>query len=200
MEFIDYLSISIAFLIAINAIGVIISKNAVYALLHLIFCVINSSIILIVVECEFLALIFILIYVGSIAVLFLFVIMMLNSKKVELYNSVKYIVFNFVFSLIFLYLIISYANMKYGIFINFKLYYNNYYINWYDILNALSDIEVLSLVLYSYYAIHFLMCGFVLLLTIISVISLTKKIKFKNDVSQKIYKQNARIEKEIQWK
>jgi NADH:ubiquinone oxidoreductase subunit 6 (subunit J) len=114
---------------------------------------------------------------------------MLNLKRVELYNPMKYIFFNVIFFIVSFYLIITYGNIKYGIYINFNSCYSNYYINWYDILNAISDIEVLSLVLYSYYAIHFLLCGFILLLTIISVIFLTKRMKSKSEVRQVNFKQ-----------
>ena len=71
---------------------VVIVNHAVFSLLFLVLCFIFASFLLIFLECEFLALMFLIIYVGAIAVLFLFVVMMLNSKKANLIrSSIKYL-------------------------------------------------------------------------------------------------------------
>jgi NADH-quinone oxidoreductase subunit J len=51
-----------------------------FLLLFLVSSFIFASFILFLLECEFLALLFIVVYVGAIAILFLFAIMMLESK------------------------------------------------------------------------------------------------------------------------
>ena len=58
-----------------------ISANPVESVLFLILAFCNAAVILFLFNAEFLGLIFIIIYVGAIAVLFLFVIMMLNIKS-----------------------------------------------------------------------------------------------------------------------
>ncbi len=63
------------------------SQHPVFSLLFLIFSFILSAFILFTLECEFLALIFITIYVGAIAILFLFSIMMLDTKLINLLES-----------------------------------------------------------------------------------------------------------------
>lgn len=72
------------FIFAANAITgalvVILAINPVHSVLGLIFVFFNSACLLILLNCEFLSLLFIVVYVGAIAVLFLFVIMMLNLK------------------------------------------------------------------------------------------------------------------------
>lgn len=73
-----------ASLALISATMVIVSKNPIHsvAFLTLVFC--NATGLLILLKIEFIAMMFIIIYVGAIAVLFLFVVMMLNIKVNEL--------------------------------------------------------------------------------------------------------------------
>jgi len=68
----------------ISAAMTIASKNPIHsvAFLTLVFC--NATGLLILLKIEFIAMMFIIIYVGAIAVLFLFVVMMLNIKVNEL--------------------------------------------------------------------------------------------------------------------
>ncbi len=71
-----------------SAIMVISARNPVHSVLFLILVFCNSAGLLILLEAEFLALIFIVVYVGAIAVLFLFVVMMLNVKITEMFLQV----------------------------------------------------------------------------------------------------------------
>jgi len=59
---------------------IILSQNSIYSVLFLVLSFVSSSNIIFLLECEYISLIFIIIYVGAIAVLFLFVVMMLNIK------------------------------------------------------------------------------------------------------------------------
>ena len=59
---------------------VIIVQNSIYSVLFLVLSFVCATILLFLLECEFIALLFIIIYVGAIAVLFLFVVMMLDTK------------------------------------------------------------------------------------------------------------------------
>lgn len=60
------------------AMMVIISKNPVHSVLWLIVCFFNASGLFILLGAEFLAMILLIVYVGAVAVLFLFVVMMLD--------------------------------------------------------------------------------------------------------------------------
>jgi NADH-ubiquinone oxidoreductase chain 6 len=71
-------------LFVFTAISVILSKNPIYSVLSLIACFFNATSLLFVLGIEFIPVSFIVIYVGAIAVLFLFVLMMLNLKASEL--------------------------------------------------------------------------------------------------------------------
>lgn len=67
-----------------SAMGVILSRNPVYAVLFLVFAFINSSFLWMLIQAEFLALLLIIVYVGAVAVLFLFVVMMMDINIAEL--------------------------------------------------------------------------------------------------------------------
>ena len=88
---VNFLFYLISILLIISSILVILAKHPIFSVIFLIFSFILSSFLLVILECEFLALLFIIIYVGAIAILFLFAIMMLESKSINLIkNSIKY--------------------------------------------------------------------------------------------------------------
>ena len=62
----------------VSAIGVITARNPVHAALFLVFSFINSAVLWMLLEAEFLAIVLVLVYVGAVMVLFLFVVMMLD--------------------------------------------------------------------------------------------------------------------------
>lgn len=64
------------------------SRNAIYSVLFLVLVFFNISGLLLLLEIEFLALLFLVVYVGAIAVLFLFVVMMLNIRAQDTSVSV----------------------------------------------------------------------------------------------------------------
>jgi NADH-quinone oxidoreductase subunit J len=63
---------------------VISSRNPVHSVLFLILCFFNAAGLFILMGAEFLAMILVVVYVGAVAVLFLFVVMMLDVDFVEL--------------------------------------------------------------------------------------------------------------------
>lgn len=67
-----------------SAIMVIASKNPIHSVVFLILVFCNATGLLLLLKIEFIAMMFLIIYVGAIAVLFLFVVMMLNIKINEL--------------------------------------------------------------------------------------------------------------------
>ena len=66
------------------AVMVISARNPVHAVLFLILAFVNSAGLFILLGAEFLALILVVVYVGAVAVLFLFVVMMLDVDFAEL--------------------------------------------------------------------------------------------------------------------
>ena len=73
-----------AFVAVASAIMVISARNPVHAVLFLILVFFNTAGLFILMGAEFLAMILIVVYVGAVAVLFLFVVMMLDINFVEL--------------------------------------------------------------------------------------------------------------------
>src|SRR3990170_8565342 len=60
------------------ALGVILSRNPVHAVLFLVLSFFNAAVLWLLIEAEFLAIVLVLVYVGAVMVLFLFVVMMLD--------------------------------------------------------------------------------------------------------------------------
>ena len=123
----------------LSALLVILVKNAVYSVLFLILSFVSASFILFLLECEFIALIFITIYVGAIAVLFLFVVMMLDIKTSQLNkDSFKYFPFASLLGSVFLFEV-SFAlsnSFKPNAYVNSS--FDNFYVNLFQ-CNILSD-------------------------------------------------------------
>src|SRR5512143_3344088 len=67
-----------------SAVMVIAAKNPVHSVLFLILAFVNASGLFVMMGAEFLAMILIVVYVGAVAVLFLFVVMMLDVDFAEL--------------------------------------------------------------------------------------------------------------------
>lgn len=81
---------------------VIRAKNPVYSVLFLILVFCNVSGLLLLINLDFFAMVFLVVYVGAIAVLFLFVVMMLNVKLAEINDSIlRYLPVGGVFGLLF---------------------------------------------------------------------------------------------------
>src|SRR5438128_1983422 len=68
----------------VSAFMVIAAKNPVHSVLYLIFAFVNASGLFVMMGAEFLAMILVVVYVGAVAVLFLFVVMMLDVDFAEL--------------------------------------------------------------------------------------------------------------------
>jgi len=67
-----------AFILIASAVMVVTSRNAVYSVLFLILAFFNAAALFLIAGAEFLAMILVIVYVGAVAVLFLFVVMTLD--------------------------------------------------------------------------------------------------------------------------
>ena len=174
-----------SFLIISSSILVIFSNNAVHSVLFLIFTFFNSAILFLLMNAEFLAMTIVIVYVGAIAVLFLFVVMMLNISESEIKEGfLKYFPFGLILIAIFiteLFLIFNFDNFPAPE--NVKID-----INEIDLIEA-SNTKLIGLFLYTDYFIIFQISGFILLLAMIGAIVLAKtddnKIKSTSSISQK---------------
>ncbi|MEL6323022.1 MAG: NADH-quinone oxidoreductase subunit J [Pseudomonadota bacterium] len=74
----------LAAVIVFAALGVITARNPVHSVLWLILAFFTSAATLVLIGAEFIAMLLVVVYVGAVAVLFLFVVMMLDVDFVEL--------------------------------------------------------------------------------------------------------------------
>ncbi|SFO23651.1 NADH dehydrogenase subunit J [Bradyrhizobium sp. Ghvi] len=168
-----------------SAVMVIVSRNPVHSVLYLILAFVNASGLFVLMGAEFLAMILIVVYVGAVAVLFLFVIMMLDVDFIELREGfIQYLPVGVVIGGIFLFeLLLTVAawviNPNVGKTITAPIPAN------------VSNTEALGLVLYTKYVHYFQLSGMVLLVAMIGAIVLT--LRHKASVKrQDINVQNAR--------
>ena len=153
------------------SIMVTVSRNAVYSVFFLILVFISISILFIMIGAEFLGMIMLIVYVGAVAVLFLFVVMMLNiteqltkrSSRKGLVNNIS--VGSIVGVIIFLELLVVVGGWKYkGTFVPLSATNLNM-----DISNT----HALGNILYTDYIHLFQISGMILLVAMIGAITLT---------------------------
>lgn len=175
-------------ILVISSIMVVVSRHSVFSLLFLVSSFLCSLFLLFLLECEFLGLILIVIYVGAIAVLFLFAVMMLDVKLQDLSkNSFRYFPIWILFGFSFLTPLIMVIYNKF--IFNTIIVDDNIYINWYDLINATNDIDVYGQVLYSYFVLQFLIVGLILLVVLIGVVYLTNIYNSKQTIDVSTFKQ-----------
>ncbi len=168
-----------------SAVMVIVSRNPVHSVLFLILAFVNASGLFILMGAEFLGMILIVVYVGAVAVLFLFVIMMLDVDFTELREGfLEYLPFGLVIGAIFLAELLLVGG---GWVINPDVAKSVTS----TIPTNVSNTEALGLVLYTKYIHYFQLSGMVLLVAMIGAIVLTlrHKVSVKR---QDINVQNAR--------
>jgi len=171
---------------------VISVQNAVYSVIFLVLSFISSAGVLFLIECELYALFFIIVYVGAIAVLFLFVVMMLENKTFTAkQNNFKYFPFSIFISLILLMQIIYVLSEQYKHPYSDCVNYNGYQ-DWYETLDSITEIEALGQVLYTHYVLQFLIAGLILTLSVIGAVVLTVNSFKEKAHSQIISKQLSR--------
>ena len=160
-----------SFIAIFSAIMVTASKNTVHSVFFLILDFISISCLFIMIGAEFLGMIMLIVYVGAVAVLFLFVVMMLNvaQQKNQWFiskESSKHIPIGMIISaVIFFELIIVIGGWKYKP-------------DLFDINNSLnslsqSNTHSIGLVLYTDYIHVFQISGMILLVAMIGAIVLT---------------------------
>jgi len=165
---------SFSFFLLLNLISSLVFTvyNPVYAAFFLILTFFFSAILIWIFNSSFFALIYIIIYVGAIAVLFLFVIMMLEIKIIDTsrvydFNFVKQAVTYLFFSIIpFLLAIVVSSQMLTDTFLNFE---ENCNVSF----DIIFDLQVIGQVIYNYYILCVLLGGLILLVAIIGSITLT---------------------------
>lgn len=158
-----------ATLITISSLCVVLSKNSVYSVLWLIFAFINGAGLMILLGAEFLAMMLIVIYVGAVAVLFLFVIMMLDMHFNKTITQLKE---NLALSIFIA--LIMFANLVIIILLGTKNINFNSNVSF-AITNNISNTKAIGGVLYTDFMLPFQMAGLILFVAMIACITLTLK-------------------------
>jgi len=171
---------------------VITAKTPIYSVFFLVLTFLNSAFLLFLLEIEFLSLMFIVVYVGAIAVLFLFVVMMLDIKITSSKKDyLKYFSISFFIGLLFFtqIVLVLTQNFEKNPYCENVLY--NFYFNWYQNIDSFSNIESIGQNLYTNYIIQFLIAGLILFLAVIGSVVLTNQ-NVNNIKQQNINRQIAR--------
>ena len=173
----------------ISAVMVIVSKNTVHSVFFLILDFITISCLFIMIGAEFLGMIMLIVYVGAVAVLFLFVVMMLNvaQQKNQWFGATS-----------------GYSHMPVGLIIGLAIFFELIIviggwkykpdllsINSIDFDKNITNTHSIGNILYTDYIHLFQLSGMILLVAMIGAIVLTftkrtgiKKQSYINQISR----------------
>jgi NADH-quinone oxidoreductase subunit J len=172
-----------------SAVMVIASKNPVHSVLFLILAFVNAAGLFVLMGAEFLAMILVIVYVGAVAVLFLFVVMMLDVDFTALRQGfLDYLPVGAVVGIVFfveLLMILAVGTGGIGAGAARAI------TDPIPLPDKVSNTEALGLILYTRYVYYFEAAGLVLLVAMIGAIVLTLRHK-PNVKRQNIADQVAR--------
>jgi len=161
------------------------SNNPIHSILFLILLFFESTVILSFLNLEFVSLLFILVYVGAIAVLFLFVIMMLRVKLDE-FDVLLFLPVNFALNSYLIIYMLSYMQpFTYlpGVF------YSSDFICFENCEENLNELFIIGQVLYNFGIVLVVIAGLVLLLGLVGSVILSldfKKLRLNNAVFRRL--------------
>ena len=173
-----------------SAIMVTLCRNTVYSVFFLILVFITVSILFIMIGAEFLGMIMLIVYVGAVAVLFLFVVMMLNvterttkrSTRKGLINNIS--VGSIVGAIIFLEIIVVIGGWK----------YKSNFDSLTAVNSGLTNTHAIGNILYTDYIHLFQISGLILLIAMVGAITLT--FSKRDNVKRQSYFNQIQREKE----
>ena len=185
MTFLFYIFASIAI---VAGIMVIQSRNPVHSVLFLILVFMNVAALLILLGLDFFAMVLLVVYVGAIAVLFLFVVMMLNIKLAEVNEQkLRYLPIGGLIGLLFLFeMFVMIDNDVYFYDLGFYSF-----TEWSTLVQNSTNIEAVGQLVYTYFFHDFLLAGIILLVAMIGAIVLTMH-RGANIKVQDVFEQNTR--------
>ena len=172
-------------MVLLSGVMVIASRNPVHSVLFLILAFFSSSGLFILLGAEFLAMVLVIVYVGAVAVLFMFVVMMLDINFVEMRQGfLQYLPIGGLIGAVLLIELISIINY-------WSLPKENTLISKLKIFPAVekANTNALGEVLYTKYIFLFQASGMILLLAMIGAIILTHRKRTgvkKQDINQQI--------------
>ena len=169
--------------LVLSALMVVTLKNPVHSVLFLIFAFFNAAGLFVLLGAEFIAMLLVIIYVGAVAVLFLFVVMMLNVDYQELRAGfIKYLPVGIVVAVLMLAELVLVINYSVTSGANIAEASS-------PTIEGVTNTTALGMLLYTKYAYPFELAGMVLLVAMIGAIVLTSRTREgvrKQDVAKQI--------------
>lgn len=190
-----------------SAVFVIGSKNPIHSLLSLIFIFFLGTLLLFILQLDYFALLFLIVYVGAIVVLFLFVVMMLKVKNTQGTNSLYQIFYyRSWLLLVFLILILELNNSERISLTNFliKLVLEKNNIVLIEFLNYMEEVKFLhknnmltglGLVLFTENKLSVILASLLLLLSMIGAIVIT----LSSNIFSTIKMQNLNVQFDVNY-
>ena len=183
-----------SFVAVLSALMVISTRNPVHSVLFLILSFVNASGLFVLLGAEFLAMILVVVYVGAVAVLFLFVVMMLDINFVKLREGfLQYLPFGALLGIVLI--------VELGILFLTKSFSENLLTNFVKSpkINEIENTKLIGQVLYTDYFYLFQISGLILLVAMVGSITLTLRdrgqVKRQNISSQNFIDSSNAIEK-----
>jgi len=174
-------------------------SHPVHAVLSLILSFVSACVLMMRLQIEFMSLIFIVVYVGAIAVLFLFVVMMLDLNSLGKQTSSSYGNKNSALSLFLIASLIIFMLVRGNnnpIFSSPNLpriIKSKSYVEWVERMDQLNSLETIGQILYTTKFVYLIMAGFVLLVARVGAIVLTLQVRsFALAKRQQVHQQRAR--------
>lgn len=181
-------------ILVLSAIMVITARNPVHSVLFLILAFFTSAGIFVMLGAEFIAMIMVIVYVGAVAVLFLFVVMMLDISFADLrQGAMKFIPLGLLIGVVILAeLYLAYQSWSMGLVVGGA----DNAVNAAHQAGELNNTEAIGNLLYTKYFLAFQLAGMILLVAMVGAIVLT--LRHRSDVlRQKIDDQVSRDPKDV---
>lgn len=178
-----------ASILVLSALRVVTARNSVHSVLFLMLSFFTASGLFILLGAEFIAMLLVIVYVGAVAVLFLFVVMMLNIRFSSLQKQfVRYVPVGMLVALAILaelVIVVLNATSEKHIFAIAEA----------PMVADVQNTEALGMILYTDYAYAFEMAGLILLVAMVGAITLSVRVRpgvRKQSVSKQVSRHSQR--------
>lgn len=187
----------IGLLMIIMGLLIVYTKSSVHSILYLMIIFLYMTEITLILKMEFLALIFIIIYIGAVCVLMLFHIKLIKTfmikSETNLYENNLFVPFFFVFFFLPIIQLTNVSNillnttnntlLNKNINIYFFQYLNlNSFVKWIDYIDSIHSVQIIAILLYNVYFINIIYGSFILLIAMIGSILIVLN---KYDINKK---------------
>jgi len=184
MTIADFTFYLFAIAVVVGGLLTVTARNPVHSVLWLILCFLSAAGLFVLLGAEFVAMLLIIVYVGAVAVLFLFVVMMLDVNFAELKAEMaKYIpIAGLIGVVLLMQLVLVFGTWTYSDGIDARLG------NPAPAVDEMHNTQALGMLLYDQYFLLFQLSGLILLVAMIGAIVLTLRhrvdVKRQNVVAQ----------------